>query len=108
MAAATSGVVALWPATVASQVTADSLSASAGSLPSNDHGTLNSPVQMSKGNFMLRRRQGAALVAQEASERAAAKKQAAERTAAAAAAAAQQQAAQQQAQPQPAPSSPPS
>ena len=110
MAATASGVVALWPAAVASQVTADSLRAGAGSLQSNSRGTFNSPVQMSKANFMLRQRQGAALVAQEAAARqAAAKKQAAERAAAAAsAAAAQQRAAQQQAQPQPAQSSPPS
>ena len=112
MAATASGVVALWPATVASQVTADSLSAGVGSLQPNSGGTLNSPVQMSEGNFMLRQRQGAALVAQQASKRAAAKKQAGDRAAAtaaaAAAAAAQQQAAQQQAQPQPAQSPPPS
>jgi len=109
MAATASGVVALWPATVASQATADSLRASAGALQSNSGGTLNSPLQLSKSNFMLRQQQGAALVAQEASERAAARKQAAERAAAAAAAAAaQQRAVQQQAQPQPAQSSPPS
>jgi hypothetical protein len=110
--AATASGVALWPATVAGQVTADSLSASGGSLQSNSGGTLNSQVQMSKANFMLRQRQVAALVAQEAAARqAAAKKQAAERAAAAAAAAARQQAAQQQAaqqQAQPQPSSPPS
>jgi hypothetical protein len=98
--AATASGVALWPASVASQVTADSLPASAGSLQSNSGGTLNSQAQMSKANFMLRQRQGAALVSQQAAARqAAAKKQAAER---AAAAAAQQQTAQQQAQPQPA------
>ena len=110
MAATATGVVALWPPTVTSQVTADSLSASAGSLQSNRGGTLNSPAQMSQGNFMLRQRQGAALVAQEnAARQAAARKQAAERAAAAAAAAAaQQRAAQQQTQPQPAQSSPPS
>jgi hypothetical protein len=110
MAATASGVVALWPATVASQVTADSLRAGAGSLQSNSGGTFNSPAQMSKANFMLRQRQGAALVAQESAARqAAAEKQAAERAAAAAsAAAAQQRAAQQQAQPQPAQPSPPS
>jgi hypothetical protein len=79
MAAAASGVVALWPATVSSQVTADSLPASAGSLQPNSGGTLNSQVQMSKGNFVLRQQQ-----------------------------AAQQQAAQQQAQQQQAQPSPPS
>ena len=98
MAAAASAMVALWPATVASQVTADSLPARAGSPQAGTDQTLDSPLQISRANFALRQLQGAALVAQQASQGAAARKRAAER-AAAAAAAAQQQAVQQQAQP---------
>jgi hypothetical protein len=93
MAAAASAVVALWPATVASQATADSLRAGAGSLQAGTDRSPDSQLQMSRANFALRQLQGAALVAQQASQRAAARKRAAER------AAAQQQAAQQQAQP---------
>jgi hypothetical protein len=90
-------VVALWPATVASQTTADSLSAPAGSLQAGPDRTLDSQLQISRTNFALRQLEGAAIVAREVSQRAAARKLAAER--AAAAAAAQQQAAEQQAQP---------
>jgi hypothetical protein len=97
MAAAASAVVALWPATVASQATADSLPAPAGSLQAGTDRTLDSQLQISRTNFALRQLEGAAIVAREVSQRAAARKLAAER--AAAAAAAQQQAAEQQAQP---------
>jgi hypothetical protein len=99
MAAAASAVVALWPATVASQATADSLPARAGSLQVGTDRALDSQLQLSRTNFALRQLQGAAIVAQQASQRAAARKRAAER--AAATAAAQQQVAQQQAQPSP-------
>jgi hypothetical protein len=99
MAAAAAALVALWPATVASQTTADSLSAGAASLQPADGATLNSQAGISQANFALRQREGAALVAQEAAARAAARQRAAERAAAAAAAQqAQQQQAQQQAQ----------
>ncbi len=101
MAAAAAGLVALWPATVASQVTADSLPAGASSFQTSGDDTFNSQAQISAGNFALRQREGAALVAQQA----AARKQAAERVAAAAAATAATAATaarQQQAQPQPA------
>jgi hypothetical protein len=100
MAAAASAMVALWPATVASQATADSWPARAGSLRAGTDQTLDSRLQISRANFALRQLQGAALVAQQASQRAAARKRAAER-AAAAATAAQQQSVQQQAQPSP-------
>jgi hypothetical protein len=114
MAAAASAAVVLWPANVATpatQATADSLSASAGSLQAGTGREIDSQLQFSRTNFALRHLQGAALVAQEASERAAARKQAAEQAAAAAAAvqqqAAQQQSQQQQAQqPQPSPAAP--
>jgi len=106
MAAAASAVVAFWPATVASQATADSLPASASSFPSAHGAAGISQAQISEGNFALRQREVAVLVARQAAARqAAARQRAAAR--AAAAAAAQQQAQQQQAQqqaPQPAPS----
>ena len=99
MAAAAAALVALWPATVASQTTADSLPAGAASLQSAGGATLNSQDGISQANFALRQREGAVLVAQEAAARAAARQRAAERAAAAAAAQqAQQQQAQQQAQ----------
>jgi type II secretory pathway pseudopilin PulG len=106
MAAAASAMVAFWPASVASQATADSLPASASSFPSAHGAAGISQAQISEGNFALRQREVAALVARQAVARqAAARQRAAAR--AAAAAAAQQQAQQQQAQqqaPQPAPS----
>jgi hypothetical protein len=95
---------------VASQTTADSLSAGSNSFQSADGAAFNSQAQISAGNFALRQREGAVLVAQQAAARAAARQLAAQRAAAAAAAAAaaqqaQQQQAQQQAQqPAPAPS----
>ena len=99
MAAAVAALVALWPATVASQTTADSLPAGAASLQPADGETLNSQAEISQGNFALRQREGTVLVAQQAAARAAARQRAAERAAAAAAAQqAQQQQAQQQAQ----------
>lgn len=105
MAAAASAVVVLWPANVATQATADSLSVGAGSLQAGTGREIDSQLQFSRTNFALRHLEGAALVAQQGSERAAARKRAAQRAAAAAAAAqqqaAQQQAAQQQAQPPP-------
>jgi hypothetical protein len=100
MAAAAAAVVALWPATVASQTTADSLSAGSSSFQSAAGATFNSQAQISAGNFALRQREGTVLVAQQAAARAAAKQRAAQRAAAAAAAAAAQQAQQQQAQQQ--------
>jgi len=106
MAAAASGVVAFWPATVASQATADSLPASAGSFPSAHGAAGISQAQISEGNFALRQREVAVLVARQAAARQTAVRQRAAARAAAAAAA-QQQAQQQQAQqqaPQPAPS----
>jgi hypothetical protein len=114
MAAAGAGVVALWPATVASQTTADSLSAGSSSFQSADGAAFNSQAQIYAGNFALRQREGAVLVAQQAAARAAAKQRAAQRAAAAAAAAAaaqqaQQQQAQEQAQqaaPAPSPAAP--
>jgi hypothetical protein len=100
MAAAAAALVALWPATVAGQTTADSLPAGAASFQSAGRETVNSPAEISQGNFALRQQVGAVLVAQEAAARAAARQRAAERAAAAAAAQqAQQQQAQQQAQP---------
>jgi hypothetical protein len=105
-AAAAFAVVAFWPATVASQATADSLSAGASSFPPAHGRAVTSQAQISEGNFALRQQEAAVLVARQAAARqAAARQRAAER--AAAAAAAQQQAQQQQAQPQapqPAPS----
>jgi hypothetical protein len=98
MAAAAAALVALWPATVASQTTADSLPAGAASFQSAGRETLNSQAEISQGNFALRQQVGAVLVAQ-AAARAAARQRAAERASAAAAAQqAQQQQAQQQAQ----------
>jgi hypothetical protein len=106
MAAAASALVAFWPATVASQATADSLPASASSFPSAHGAAGISQAQISEGNFALRQREVTVTVARQAAARqAAARQRAAAR--AAAAAAAQQQAQQQQAQqqaPQPAPS----
>jgi hypothetical protein len=99
MAAAAAALVALWPATVAGQTTADSLPAGAASFQSAGRETLNSQVEISQGNFALRQRVGAVLVAQEVAAQAAARQRAAERAAAATAAQqAQQQQAQQQAQ----------
>jgi hypothetical protein len=99
MAAAAAALVALWPATVAGQTTADSLPAGAASFQSAGRETLNSQAEISQGNFALRQRVGAVLVAQQAVAQAAARQRAAERAAAAAAAQqAQQQQAQQQAQ----------
>jgi hypothetical protein len=92
MAAAASALVAFWPATVASQATADSLPASASSFPSAHGAAGISQAQISEGNFALRQREVAVLVARQAAARQAAAQQQA-----------QQQQAQQQA-PQPAPS----
>jgi len=95
MAAAAAGLVALWPATVASQATADSLSAGASSFQPAGRGALTSQVQISRASFALKQRVGAVLAARQA----AARQRAAERAAAAAAAQqAQQQQPQQQAQ----------
>ena len=106
MAAAAFAAVAFWPATVASQATADSLPAGASSFPSAHGRAVTSQAQISEGNFALRQQEAAVLAARQAAARqAAARQRAAER--AAAATAAQQQAQQQQAQqqaPQPAPS----
>jgi len=114
-AAAASGVVALWPATVASQ-SAASLAATSGTISSQaklDGGArLASQVLISKTVFAFRQQQTAALVAQAAARQAAlrqrAAKLAARRAAAEAAAdrAVQQQAQQQQAQPAQAASAP--
>jgi hypothetical protein len=109
-AAAASGVVALWPATVASQPAA-SLAAASGTISSqaqlNGGQRLASQVLTSKAVFALRQQQTTALVAQQAAARQAvlrqrAAKLAARRAAAQAAAdrAVQQQAQQQQAQQQ--------
>jgi hypothetical protein len=106
-AAAASGVVALWPATVASQSAARSAAAS-GTISTQaqlDGGAmLASQVLISRADFALRQQQTAALLAQQAAARQAAlrqraAKQAARRAAAQAAAdRAVQQRAQQQAQ----------
>ncbi len=102
-AAAASGVVALWPVTVASQSAASPLTAARGvanSAQLDGQGTLASQVQISKVMSALRQQQSAALIAQEAAARRAAlsKREAARRAAAEAAAdqAAQEQAQQQQ------------
>jgi hypothetical protein len=106
-AAAASGVVALWPATVASQSAASSAAASGTiSTPAQLDGgaMLASQVLISRADFALRQQQTAALLAQQAAARQAAlrqraAKQAARRAAAQAAAdRAVQQRAQQQAQ----------
>jgi hypothetical protein len=108
-AAAASGVVALWPATVASQ-SAASLAAASGTISSQaqlDGGArLASQVLTSRAAFALRQQQTAVLVAQQAAVRQAALRQRearlAERRAAAQAAAAravEQQAQLQETQP---------
>jgi hypothetical protein len=113
-AAAASGVVALWPATMGSQ-SAASMVATSGTISSQAHldgsATLGSQVLTSRAVFALRQQQTAALVAQQAAARQAALRQraaelAARRAAAQAAAdrAAQQQAQQQQAAQQTQPS----
>ncbi|HTS99374.1 MAG TPA: lytic transglycosylase domain-containing protein [Streptosporangiaceae bacterium] len=106
-AAAASGVVALWPATVAARPAADTTAArAAGSLQLDSSGAV-AAQQMTKADFAIRQRQVVVLVAEEAAaRRAAAEKQAAERAAAAAAAAQQQAAQQQQPQPQPSQAAP--
>jgi hypothetical protein len=120
-AAAASGVVALWPATVVSHSAASSLAAASGTISSQAQlggsATVASQIQMTRAVFALRQQQIAALVAQQAAARQAAlRKRAAElaaRRAAAEAAAdqavqqqAQQQAQQQQTQPSQAASAP--
>jgi hypothetical protein len=104
-AAAASGVVALWPATVASQPAAG-LAAASGTISRQaqlDGGArLASQVLISKAVFALRQQQTAALVAQQAAARQAAVRQRAAELAArrAAAQAAADRAVQQQAQQQ--------
>jgi hypothetical protein len=102
-AAAASGVVALWPATMASQSAATAVATSA-TISSQAHldgsERLASQVLSSRAVFALRQQQTAALVAQQAAARQAALRQQAARLAArrAAAQAAADRAAQQQAQ----------
>jgi hypothetical protein len=106
-AAAASGVVALWPATMASQSAAN-LAAASGAISSQaklDGGaTLASQVLISKDVITLRQQQATALVAQQAAARLAAVRQRAARLAArrSAAEAAADRAAQPQAPAQPA------
>jgi hypothetical protein len=104
-AAAASGVVALWPVTVASQSATGPSTVARGVASSaqvDGTGTLASQVQISKVMTALRQAQSSALVAQQAAARQAAlrKQEAARRAAAEAAAnqAAQEQAQQQQEQ----------
>ena len=108
-AAAVSGVVALWPATVVSQSAAGSAAAS-GTISSqaqlDGDARLASQVLISRAVFALRQQQIAALVAQQAAARQAALRQRAAELAArrAAAEAAADRAVQQQAQQQTQPS----
>jgi len=108
-AAAASGVVALWPATMGSQ-SAASMVATSGITTSQAHldgsATLASQVLTSRAVLALRQQQNAALVAQQAAARQAALRQRAAKLAArrAAAQAAADRAAQQQAQQQTQPS----
>jgi hypothetical protein len=110
-AAAASGVVALWPATVASQ-SAASPAATSGTISQAqlDGGAkLASQVLISKGVIALRQQQTAALVAQQAAARQAALRQRAAKLAArraAAQAAADRAVQEQQAQPAQATSAP--
>jgi hypothetical protein len=103
-AAAASGVVALWPVTIAAQPTADSKPAtgvSARTLRLDASGVITAQ-QLAKANFAQRGMQARVITAQAAAakEAAAARKRAAAATAAAAAAAQQRQAAEQQQAPQ--------
>jgi hypothetical protein len=109
-AAAASGVVALWPVTIAAQPAADSKPAtgvSAGSLRLDANGTITAQ-QLAKANFAQRGMQASVISAEEAAAKAAAaRKRAAAAAAAAARAAQQRQAAeQQQAQSQPSQAAP--
>jgi len=98
-AAAASGVVALWPVSVAAHPMADSkpaTGASAGALRLDADGTITAQ-QLAKANFAQRGMQASVVSAQEAAAKAAAaRKRAAAAAAAAARAAQQRQAAEQQ------------
>jgi hypothetical protein len=97
--AAASGVLALWPVTIAAQPTADSKPAtgvSAGSFRLDTSGTITAQ-QLAKANFAQRGMQATVITAQAAAAKeAAARNRAAAATAAAAEAARQRQAAEQQ------------
>jgi hypothetical protein len=110
-AAAASGVVALWPVTIAAQPAADSAKAASGASASlyrlDASGTITAQ-QLAKANFAQRGMQASVVSAQEAAAKAAARKRAAAAAAAARQreAAAQQQAQQEQPQSQPSPAAP--